>query len=160
MKRIGFHPRGQAGAAGPAGADGGQELDAKELVTTFAVTGVGSAAMADVAGIGTLQFTMPADGKPVYIDLLAPAVTVAVADKLMVLSVCKLDNTVVAQFSNAPANANVGGQVLGRKRLTTADFAAGSTVQLKLRAHVQTAGGSGSINGTVQTPLTLRAMRA
>lgn len=151
--------QGPPGIQGPAGVDGGQELDAKELITTFSVTGVGSAAMQDVAGINTLQFNMPADGKPVYLDLLAPAVTVATADKLMVLSICKLDNTVVAQFSNN-GPLNVGFQIVGRKRLTTADFAAGALVQLKLRAHVQTGTASGSLNGAVITPLTLRALRA
>lgn len=134
------------------------ELDAKELVATFNVTGVGAANMADVAGLAALQFKMPSNA-PVYIDLSAPAYTVDTALKLMVLSVCKLDNTVVAQFSNAVPGANVGAQLRGLKRLTTADFAAGALVQLKLRAHVQAGAVSGALLGTVLAPLTLRALR-
>lgn len=135
----------------------GQELDVKELAATFNVNVVGSANMVDVAGMGTLQFAMPAFG-PVYLDLLAPAVTVDTAAKLMVLSICKPDNTVVAQFSNAVVAANVGAQIRGLKRLTTADFAAGALVQLKLRAHVQAGAAAGALLATLLAPLTLRAL--
>jgi hypothetical protein len=140
-------------------AEPGVELDHKELTSTFSVTGIGAAAMTDVTGLATLQFTMPVDGRPVMIEVNAPSVTVDTAQKLMVLSVCKTDNTVIAQFSNAVIAAAVGAQLTGRKRLTTADFPAGTTVQLKLRAHVQTGAATGSLNGTTTAPLSLRAIK-
>lgn len=132
------------------------ELDYKELTGTFTTTGVTAASAQDVTGMSTLQFTMPAL-KPVLLDLLVPSFTVNAAGLLLGVIIAKLDNTVIGQFFNVPQGSGISGQIVGRKRLTTADFAADSLVQLKLRAYVQTGATSGSLLGTPTAPTSLRA---